>query len=583
MNYNNIYESLKGAIASASKDITSDANDHDLFAIEVPKDRSHGDLSTNYAMILARKQKKNPVEIANLLRKNLLSHDEFETIEIAGPGFLNFKFKQDFWRSVLKAVLSLGGDYGRSINKSDQRVNIEFVSANPTGPIHIGHARPAIYGDVLSNIMEFCGIDVTREYYINDAGGQIVTLVKSAYLRYQESFGAKIIIPSGYYPGEYLKTLAEELKKDYGDRFLKNSESGCAYDEPESEFGKIVVDSMMKTIKKDLAELGIKHNVFFSEKSLHTNGQIENSVNQLKKDELIYQGFLEAPKGEEDEDWQNREQLLFKSTLFGDDQDRSITKSDGTWTYFAGDIGYAKSKIERGFKRNIMILGADHAGYVKRLKAIYKALSKNEASLEIVLCQMVNFIENGEPIKMSKRAGNFTTVMDAIKEIGSDALRFIMLTRKSDVILDFDLNLVKSLSKDNPIFYVQYARVRALSILKNASNNFPEIFARFSDNKYDLTFLSLEQEIEIIRDLSLFPKILESSIQNGELHKVSYYLLNIASSFHSFWNLGKENDEYKFIGDNIEISCARLALVQGILNIITTGLKLMGVTPLDKM
>ncbi len=582
MNYKNIYESIREYIIKSLVQIIDNKEKLNDFAIEIPKNKDHGHLSTNAAMILASSLKKSPRDIAILIKNCLEKMEDFESVEIAGPGFINLTLKTHIWHKVLAEILIAKEDYGK--HHINEKINIEFVSANPTGPMHIGHARPAVYGDVLSSVMKYLGYDVTKEYYVNDAGSQINTLVQSAYLRYLEVFGHNITIPSGYYPGEYLKDLAEEIKSEFANKFLGNAaEFSNLHADARNQFTDIVLSKLINSIRKDLSDLKIHHDVFFSEKSLHTKQYVDSAIKQLQEDGLIYKGALTAPKGEEDPEWENREQELFRSTSFGDDQDRSITKSDGSWTYFAGDIGYAKSKIDRGFKNNIIILGADHSGYVKRLTAVYKAISKNIASADVVLCQMVNFMQNGEPVKMSKRSGSFTTVADVIREVGADILRFMMITRKNDTILDFDLDVVKSLSKENPIFYVQYARVRAISIINNAKNNFGEIYKSFTEGDYDLNHLQLSNEIHLIRDLSLMPRVILLSAQNRELHKISYYLQNIAASFHALWNLGKESEEYRFITENAEVSCARLALLAAIINVITILLQLIGVKPLEKM
>lgn len=597
MNYKNIYGSIKEAIIHSLKHLEGiDYQITESFTIEIPKDKGNGDISTNAAMIISgflRKSEsglnvKSPIEVANFIKEELLKDKHFESIEIAGPGFINFTLKKWVWHKILEEILQEGANFGNTNIGGGKRVNIEFVSANPTGPMHIGHSRPAIYGDVLSSIMKYLGFDVTKEYYINDAGGQIEILSESAYLRYLEVFaekyGYKIEIPTGYYPGEYLKDLAIDIKKEHGEKYISEDSNSMVLPlSLKEEFTQLVIDKMLDMIKKDLADLKIHHDVFFSEKSLYANNIVASSIEILKSKDLVYMGKLEAPKGTQDPEWEDREQLLFKSTLFDDDQDRSITKSDGSLTYFAGDVAYAKSKIDRGFLDNIIILGADHAGYVKRLKAVYNALSSNTASINVILCQMVHFVENGQPVKMSKRAGNFTTVADVVREVGPDVLRFMMLTRRNDMILDFDLDLVKSMSKENPVFYVQYARVRALSILNNAKDNFPDIFKALQEKKYDLSHLSKDHEIYLIRDLSLFPKVLIDSISKAELHKIAYFLQNISANFHACWNLGKENEEYRFITDNNEVSCARLALVTGIMNVITIGLRLMGISPMEKM
>ncbi len=584
MDYSNIYFWLRGKVISAAQTLTSDTIDFDQIVIETPKEKSHGDLSTNIAMIIAKSLKISPREVALKIKEQLESSSEFEAIDVAGPGFINFKFNNNFWHKVFKHIISLKEDFGRATTGSNEKINIEFVSANPTGPMHIGHARGAIYGDALARIMAFTGYEVTREYYVNDAGSQIDTLVKSAHLRYKEAFGENITIPEGYYPGEYLKIIGEKLKEQFGEKF-KNIEDLSLY----NEFRKIVVGEMLALIKQDLLDMKVKHDYFFFESKMHgslSGGKdlITETIDILEKYGLVYKGKLPLPKGEVPEDWEDREQLLFKSTDYGDDQDRSLTKTDGSWTYFAGDVAYAKNKIDRGFNKNIIILGADHCGYVRRLQAVYDALSKGLSKAQILLCQMVNFVENGKPVKMSKRAGNFTTVADVLKEVDPDVLRFIMLTRKNDVILDFDLELTKTQSKENPVFYVQYARVRALSIIENAKNHFPDIYKIFEEAKYDVEELKAEPEIALIKLMSAWPKMVLSAANSAEVHRIAYYLQELASNFHAFWNLGKEYPDYRFIiPENQKLSSARLILVYSVANIIGIGLNLLGVKPLNKM
>ncbi len=584
MDYSNIYSWLKEKVISAAQKLSPKLTEFSQIVIETPKDKSHGDLSTNAAMVIAKSLKMSPREVAIKIKELLESSAEFESIEVAGPGFINFKFNNNFWHQVFAHIISLKGDFGKSLDGNNEKINIEFVSANPTGPMHIGHARGAIYGDALARVMTFTGYDITREYYVNDAGSQIDVLVKSAHLRYREAFGEKITIPEGYYPGEYLKAIAENLKEKFANKFSEIENLDLYL-----EFRKLIIDAMLSLIKQDLLGLKVQHDYFFFESQMHGSladkkDLVSDTIEILKKYGLVYEGKLPPPKGEIQEDWDDREQLLFKSTDYGDDQDRSLTKTDGSWTYFAGDVSYAKNKIDRGFNRNIIILGADHCGYVKRLQAVYDALSKGSSSAQILLCQMVNFIENGKPVKMSKRAGNFATVDDVIKEVDPDILRFIMLTRKNDVILDFDLDIVKMQSKENPVFYVQYARVRALSIIENARNNFPDIYKIYEENKYDISELQAAPEIGIIKLMSAWPKIILSVANTGEVHKVAYYLQELASDFHAFWNLGKEYPDYRFIiPENHNLSAARLILVYSVANIIAIGLNLLGVKPLNKM
>lgn len=576
----NIYHYLKNLITESLQDDTgADSYTLDNITIETPKEDSFGDLSTNAAMIIAAQTKSNPRNIAEKIIARLANNEIFESVTAAGPGFINFRFRQNFWAKTLESIIS-SSSYGKNNSGKGQRVNIEFVSANPTGPMHIGHARGAIYGDVLARIMSYSGYDVTKEYYVNDAGSQIQTLVTSAHLRYKEALGETIHIGEGLYPGEYLKDLAENIRSEFGDKFQN-------LDVHYQDFRNLVVSKLLDVIKNDLKDLKIEHDIFFSETSLYekhnASSYIEDSFTKLQKAGLIYKGQLPAPKGEEDPDWEDREQLLFRSSEFGDDQDRSLTKSDGSYTYFAGDIAYAKSKIDRGFTKNFIVLGADHIGYVRRLQSVYTALSQGKARAHVILCQMVNFIQERKPVKMSKRAGNFTTVSDVIREVGTDILRFTMLTRKNDMILDFDLDLVKSQSKENPIFYVQYAQVRGLSVINNAKQNALATYEKFSSNNIDLSKINSRFELALIRDLSLFPRLIENIANSGEVHKLCYYLQSLAASFHAFWNMGKENAEYKFITEDATLSAARLALVNSVIKILREGLIILGVTPLDKM
>ena len=460
------------------------------------------------------------------------------------------------------------------------KINVEYASPNPTGPMHIGHARGAVYGDALARLLVKCGYDVTKEYYVNDAGGQVLDLARTVFLRYKEAYtGEKAIIPAGLYPGDYLCPIGQKLANTYGDKFLNMTEA-----EYLPIIKKIAIQEMLETIKGDLLQLGVQHDIFFSEQSLYDNNKVEEAVNKLKKLDLVYEGILPPPKGELPENWESREQLLFRSTNFGDDQDRALKKSDQSWTYFAGDIGYTADKIARGFNEVIFVLGADHGGYVKRIKAVVESLSEGKVKSEVKLCQMVNFVENGVPIKMSKRAGAFTTTQDVVNEVGKDVIRFIMLTRKNDAILDFDLIKVKEQSKDNPVFYVQYAYVRALSIISNAHLQLPESYNKLKTKQYDLTLLSSKEELELIKLLASFPKIIEGAALHFEPHRIAFYLQSIASLFHSLWNLGKENNNYRFIIENdIELTAARLAMVHAMSKVLHAGFDIIGVDVIEKM
>jgi len=531
-------------------------------------------------MIIASKEGGNPREIA-LKFKELLSEIPYIAhIEVAGPGFINFTIKADKWHSCIRSILNNDADFWEMNVGKGEKVNIEYVSANPTGPMHIGHARGAVYGDVLANILIKCGYDVTREYYINDAGSQIDTLIESSILRYQEAYNGKNVeIPEGLYPGEYLKEVGKKLAEKYQGKLLDMDKALI-----KKEVKDFVVDEMMVLIKSDLAQLGVHHNVFFSEQSLHDENKIENAVEILEKKGLIYNGILPAPKGKVHDEWEEKEQMLFKSSEFGDEQDRPIQKNNGDWSYLAADFAYAKDKIDRGFQNLIIILGADHSGYIKRIKAVISALSDGKVASDIRTSQLVNFVKDGQPMKMSKRSGNFMTVRDVVSEVGRDIVRFIMLTRRNDMALDFDFDKVKEQSKDNPVFYVQYAHVRSKSIMAKAMDTIPEAYAKFESDDFDLSLLDSEEEIQLIKLLASWPKVLVSSAKHREPQRVAYFLIDVASRFHSIWNLGKENKDYRFnIEDNVELTAARLALAESVRKIITGGFEIIGVTPLDKM
>ncbi len=576
----NIFNKLRDDIIIAGKQICNNAEILQLAAIEMPKDNLNGDLSTNIAMIIASKQGLNPKEVAVKFKEILVSISYIASIEIAGPGFINFTLKADYWQNSIKDILLDKEDFFKVNVGNNQKVNIEYVSANPTGPLHIGHARGAVYGDALAKILEITGYQVTKEYYVNDAGSQIDNLTKAAMIRYKEALsGEKLVMPENLYPGEYLIDVGKSLVEKFGDRLLK-----IADNERHEIISKFTVDKMLDLIKKDLKDLEIEHQVFFSEKSLHDSGKIEEVVALLTKMDLIYEGQIPPPKGKVDEYWDSRTQRLFRSTNFGDNQDRSIEKADGSWSYFAPDLAYAKDKIDRGAQRLIYILGADHSGYVKRIEAIVKALGKEQIKVDVKICQLVNFVQDGESVKMSKRQGNFTSVSDVTKEVGKDIIRFMMLTRKNDAPLDFDLVKVKEQSKENPIFYVQYAYVRTISILTKAQETMYEAYSKFLRNEYDLSLLSTEEEIEMIKLLASWPKVIEAAAKYFEPHRVAFYLVNLASKFHSLWNFGKEHNDYRFlIEENTELTIARLALAKSIQKLIKTGFDIIGVTPLNKM
>lgn len=576
----NIFKEIGSDLKRIGSEICKDESIWSQSTIEAPKDPLNGDISTNIAMIIASKEGGNPREIA-LKFKDLLSDIPYIAhIEVAGPGFINFTIKAEKWHSCIQSILNDDIDFWEINVGKGERVNIEYVSANPTGPMHIGHARGAVYGDVLANILIKCGYDVTKEYYINDAGSQIDTLIESSILRYEEAYSGKSVeIPEGLYPGDYLKDVGQKLAEKYQDKLLDMDQASM-----KNEVKGFVVSEMMNLIKSDLAELGVNHDVFFSEQSLHDGNKINNAVEILTKQNLIYKGVLPPPKGKIDEKWEEKEQMLFKSSNFGDEQDRPVQKSNGDWSYLAADFAYAKDKIDRGFNRLIYILGADHSGYIKRIKAVINALSDDKVASDIRTSQLVNFVKEGQPIKMSKRSGNFMTVHDVVSEVGKDIIRFIMLTRRNDISLDFDFDKVKEQSKDNPVFYVQYAHVRTKSIIAKSIETIPEAHAKFEANDFDLSLLDSEEEIQLIKLLASWPKVLATSAMHREPQRVAYFLIDVASRFHSIWNLGKENKDYRFnIEDNTDLTAARLALAESIRKIIAGGFEVIGVTPMDKM
>lgn len=575
----NIFNKLKHDIITASTQLYNNSEIVNNASIETPKDSFNGDLSSNIAMIIAAKENIPPREVALKFKEILNELPYIASIEIAGPGFINFTIKADSWHTAIEDILQNESKFFEIDIDKNKNINIEYVSANPTGPMHIGHARGAVYGDVLANILKKVGYPVTKEYYVNDAGSQINDLVSTVILRYREALGEKIIITGGLYPGEYLIPVGQALAKEYGDKLL-------SMDEPERFriVKNFAIQKMLDLNKEDLKELGVKHDIFFSEQTLHDNGEIEKTVKLLTDMGLIYEGSLPAPKGKVHAEWENRTQELFKSTKYGDDQDRPIKKADGSWTYFASDLAYAKDKIDRGANHLIYVLGADHSGYVKRIEAIVKALGKEQVKVDVKICQLVNFVENGMPVKMSKRLGTFASVQDVNNEVGKDIIRFMMLPRENNKTLDFDLVKVKEQSKENPIFYVQYAYVRTLSILSKAMETIPQSYNSFEAGTYDLSLLSSEEEIEIIKLLASWTKTLETAAKYFEPHRVAFYLINLASKFHALWNFGKENNDYRFIiENNEELTTARLALAKAIQKIIASGLEVIGVEPMERM
>jgi len=551
--------------------------------LEPPKDASHGDLATNAAMVLAKPSGLAPRALAERIVPLLASDPHIESVEIAGPGFINLTLAPSFWPSVLRMVLEQCDGYGRSAIGKGKVVNVEYVSANPTGPMHVGHCRGAVFGDALANLLAFTGFDVTREYYVNDAGAQVDALARSAYLRYREALGQDIgEIPEGLYPGDYLKPVGTLVVEQHGRELLSM---------PESEWLPIVRDAalraMLAMIEGDLGELGIHHDVFFSERSLidGPRDQVAETIADLKSKGLIFIGRLPPPKGKVDEDWEDREQLLFRSTTFGDDMDRPLVKSDGGYTYFASDMAYHRDKFRRGFNTMIDVWGADHSGHVKRMQAALAALTGGKAELDIKLCQLVRLFRGGEPVKMSKRAGTFVTLLDVVDEVGPGPVRFMMLYRKNDAPLDFDFIKVTEQSRDNPVFYVQYAHARASSVLRNVRDVFPDLdLGGGALARSDLDRLSDAAELALIRKIAQFPGIVEASAEAHEPHRIAFYLYDIAGEFHGLWNRGKDSPQLRFIYEtDRELTRARMALVSATKQVLASGLGILGVKAMQEM
>lgn len=539
--------------------------------VEPPRDPSHGDLSTNAAMVLAKPARTNPRALAEKLAAELGKLDAVAEVSVAGPGFINLTLTDDTWRDELRGIIQAGGDYGRSTMGAGTTVNIEYVSANPTGPMHMGHCRGAVVGDALSSLLEFVGHKVIREYYVNDAGGQVDVLARSAHLRYREALGETIEIPEGLYPGDYLKPIGEKLAAEHGARFV---------DAPESEwlamFRKEAVAAMLVMIKDDLALLGIHHDLFSSEAELQAAGKPEAAEAWLRERGLVYDGVLEAPKGETPEDWEPVELPLFRSTQFGDDQDRPIKKSNGQWTYFGADLAYHFQKAQTA-DQLIDIWGADHAGTVKRIVAAVQALTEGKVRFDVKLVQMVRLLRAGEPVKMSKRAGNFVTLADVVKEVGKDVVRFTMLTRKADAQMDFDFAKVVEASKDNPVFYVQYAHARVTSLHRRARE------AGIECDTVDLSRLDTT-ELRLVKRAAQFPRIAEAAATAREPHRIAFYLYDLAAEFHAAWNMGNEDPSRRTLQpDDPALTCARLFLADAIGQIIRNGLAVMGVEAVEEM
>lgn len=582
----NVFSLLKSDIENQILALEKDGvlpagSDTARITVEPPRDAAHGDAATNAAMLLSKAAGMKPRDLAEKLAEKLGTLDHIEQVEIAGPGFINLRMADDFWLSQITEVLENGKTYGNSNLGANTKMNVEYVSANPTGPMHVGHCRGAVVGDVLANLLAKAGYDVTKEYYINDAGAQVDVLARSLHLRYREALGETIDeIPAGLYPGDYLVAPGKKLAARDGDKWVKAPEEDWL-----EEFRGFAIVEMMALIKEDLRLLGVDHDVFTSEAGLVAAGKVQAAFEHLEKKGDIYVGVLEPPKGKTPDDWEPRPQTLFRATEFGDDVDRPLKKSDGSWTYFASDIAYHFNKYERGFNHMIDIFGADHGGYVKRMKAATKAITGGEGDLDVKLCQLVSLFDNGEPVKMSKRAGTFVTLRDVVERVGKDVVRFIMLTRKNDATLDFDFAKVTEQSKDNPVFYVQYAHARVNSVFRQAREAFPN--QDFSDAALvgaDLSALASEDEKMLVRRMAEWPRIVEQAAVAHEPHRIAFFLSEIAAEFHALWNKGRDNTALRFIvADDLAVTQARLAMIRAAALVIASGLDVLGVAPVEEM
>lgn len=570
-------------VALAAEDQWPAGIDLSRVVVEPPREASHGDMATNAAMVLAKDVKAKPRDLAEKIAGKLRADELVAAVDVAGPGFINLTLKPKVWTDALHAILRQGADYGRSAIGGNEKVDVEYVSANPTGPMHVGHCRGAVFGDALCSLLQFAGFDVTREYYINDAGAQVDVLARSAFLRYREALGEDIgTIPEGLYPGDYLKPVGQALAKEYGDKLLSMHEAAWL----PIVRGKAIA-MMMAEIKDDLAALNIKHDVFFSERSLIENGnnKVAETIDFLRDKGDIYEGRLPPPKGKPVEDYEDREQTLFRATAYGDDVDRPLIKSDGSYTYFASDIANHRNKFERGFNNLIDVFGADHGGYVKRMQAAVKAVSAGKAELDVKIVQLVRLLRNGEPVKMSKRSGEFVTLREVVDEVGSDATRFMMLFRKNDAVLDFDLAKVIEQTKDNAVFYVQYGHARGHSVFRKARGEgaLPDLPEEEGARRQYLAAAPLERlsdpaELDLLKRLALYPRTIEAAATAHEPHRIAFYLYDLASEFHALWNKGSDLPYLRFISDNdAELTWARLAMVQGVVSVLASGLAVLGV------
>jgi arginyl-tRNA synthetase len=555
--------------------------------VEPPRDAAHGDMATNAAMVLAKDARSKPRDLAEKIADKLRADDLIASVEVAGPGFINLTLKAQAWSDALRTVLREGAAYGKSAVGAGEKVNVEYVSANPTGPMHVGHCRGAVFGDALASLLIFAGYDVAREYYINDAGAQVDVLARSAYLRYREALGQHIgEIPEGLYPGDYLKPVGQALAAHYGDKLLAM---------PEAEWLPVVrakaIAMMMDEIKGDLAALNIRHDVFFSERSLIENGnnRVAQTIDYLRSRNDVYEGRLPPPKGAPVEDYEDREQLLFRATGYGDDVDRPLKKSDGSYTYFASDIAYHKDKFDRGFHNLVDVWGADHGGYIKRMQAAIKAVTSGDAALDVKIVQLVRLLRNGEPVRMSKRSGDFVTLREVVDEVGKDAVRFMMLYRKNDAVLDFDLAKVIEQSRENPVFYVQYGHARGHSVFRNAREVVPDLPEETGARAAFLGDAAVQRltdpaELDLLRRLALYPRMIEAAAMAHEPHRIAFYLYDLASEFHALWTRGRDLPYLRFIiNKDAEITKARLAMVQGVVSVLASGLAVLGVHAPDEM
>ncbi len=596
MNDQNIFAAVLDKVRAANNALVADgalppAIDQSRIVVEPPREAAHGDMATNAAMVLAKDAGKKPRELAEAIAAKLRADDLVARAEVAGPGFINLTLKPSAWIAALRAVLSEGADYGRGKTGQGSAVNVEYVSANPTGPMHVGHCRGAVFGDALANLLAFTGHNVTREYYVNDAGAQVDALARSAFLRYREALGEDIgTIPEGLYPGDYLKPVGAQLAAQYGPKLR---------DKSEAEWLPIVraraIEMMMAGIRDDLKSLNVEQEVFFSERSLieGARDEVGETIAALRRAGYVYEGRLPPPKGAPVEDWEDREQTLFRATDFGDDVDRPLMKSDGSYTYFASDIAYHKTKVDRGFATLIDVWGADHGGYIKRVQAAVKAVqaitNAAVAELDVKIVQLVKLLRGGEPVKMSKRAGEFVTLREVVDEVGKDAVRFMMLYRKNDAVLDFDLAKVIEQSRDNPVFYVQYGHARGRSVFRNAREVVPDLPSEETARASALAAAPLDRlddagELALMRRLALYPRLVEAAAMAHEPHRIAFYLYELASDFHAQWNRGKDSPHLRFIIQNDpQMTMARLALVQGVVTVLASGLGVLGVEAPEEM